>query len=56
METRTVRLLARLLPVMLPVCAAAQRAPTTEQVNEANNPLTPKLTINLQDYCTARKA
>jgi hypothetical protein len=47
METRTVRLVARLLLVRLPVCAAAQGAPTMEQVNEANNPLTPKLTINV---------
>jgi hypothetical protein len=29
-----------------PVTGAAQ---TTEEVNEANNPLTPKITVNLQD-------
>jgi len=25
-----------------------------EAVNEAKNPLTPKITINLQDYCAPR--
>lgn len=30
--------------------AAAQGPPSSEAVNEANSPLTPKVTINLQDY------
>src|SRR5687768_7858176 len=34
------------LAISLPVTVVAQ---TSQEVNEANNPLTPKITINLQD-------
>jgi hypothetical protein len=44
-------ILLALLVICLPVTGAAQ---TSQEVNEANNPLTPKLTINLQDiYVTS---
>ena len=36
------------LAIAWPMNSLAQ-APSTDQINEANNPLTPKLTINLQD-------
>jgi hypothetical protein len=35
-----------LFVLSLPAAGAAQ---TSEEVNEANNPLTPKITVNLQD-------
>jgi hypothetical protein len=45
MEIKKIMLRA-LLALSLTVDAAAQ---TAEEVNEANNPLTPKITVNLQD-------
>jgi hypothetical protein len=45
MAIKQVGLLAVLL-ISLPLPGAAQ---TSKEVNEANNPLTPKLTVNLQD-------
>jgi hypothetical protein len=44
-------ILFALLVISFPAIGAAQ---TSEEVNEANNPLTPKITINLQDiYVTS---
>ena len=40
-------ILFTLLVLGLPIGVGAQ---TTQEVNEANNPLTPKLTINLHDF------
>jgi hypothetical protein len=45
MEIKKTLVLA-LFVLSLPAAAAAQ---TAEEVNEANNPLTPKITVNLQD-------
>jgi hypothetical protein len=45
MEIKRIMLLA-FFALTLPINAAAQ---TSEEVNEANNPLTPKITVNLQD-------
>ena len=45
MEFRKILPLA-LLAMSITVNAAAQ---TAQEVNEANNPLTPKITVNLQD-------
>jgi hypothetical protein len=45
MEIKRIMLLA-LFALSL---AATVRAQTSEEVNEANNPLTPKITVNLQD-------
>ena len=50
MAIKTVMLLT-VVVLGLPVVAVAQ---SSQEVNEANNPLTPKLTINLQDiYITS---
>jgi hypothetical protein len=40
------------LAPLLAAGAAAQ--PSTDQMNEANNPLTPKLTVNVQNYWAPR--
>jgi hypothetical protein len=45
MEMQKVVLLA-VLVISLPVFGAAR---TSREINEANNPLTPKITVNLQD-------
>jgi len=45
-------MLVALLILAFPAIAKAQ-SPSSEQMNEANNPLTPKLTLNLQDYYTS---
>jgi hypothetical protein len=49
MEIKKTLVLA-LFVLSLPAAAAAQ---TAEEVNEANNPLTPKITVNLQDNTAA---
>ena len=43
-------LVACALLALWPPIGAAQRPPTSDQVNEANTPLTPKITVNLQEY------
>ena len=45
-------IVALLLLLALPARASGQ-APSSDQVNEANNPLTPKITVNLQDQYVA---
>ena len=35
--------------LVVPALALAQEQASTQQTNEANNPLTPKITVNLQD-------
>lgn len=52
MEIRRLILLA-VLVIGLPVKVMAQGGPSTAEINEANNPLTPKITVNLQDYYVA---
>lgn len=47
------RTLAVALAALLPLAALAQ-SPSHEQVNEANNPLTPKITINFHDQWAPR--
>jgi len=48
MDIKSLGLVA-LLVTGLPVHGIAQSPPTSEEVNKANHPLTPQLTINLQD-------
>lgn len=38
------------LGVGLPLAAAVQGGPTTQEMNNSNNPLTPALGVNLQDH------
>ncbi len=47
LEIKRAVLLA-LLAISLPVSGAAQPPPTSEEINKANHPLTPQITINLQ--------
>jgi hypothetical protein len=51
-DVKKVVLLA-LLAISLPVCGAADGPPTSEEVNTANHPLTPKITFNLQNQYVA---
>ncbi|MGO7897392.1 hypothetical protein ACC719_07945 [Rhizobium ruizarguesonis] len=44
------RLHAPAFPLLLALASSAGAQEAHDAVNEANNPLTPKITINLQDY------
>ncbi|WP_246648045.1 hypothetical protein [Rhizobium laguerreae] len=49
-EEASVRPYAPALPLLLALACPAGAQEAHDAVNEANNPLTPKITINLQDY------